>query len=382
MKRIYLDNAATTPIHPEVLAEMVRCMEENYGNPSSIHAEGRKVRALVEQARKTVAHHINASIGEIFFTSGGTESNNTALKCAVRDHGVKRIISSKLEHHCVLHTLESLAQYNEVEIVYLDNDSYGRIDTGHLRACLESSEKKTLVSIMHANNEIGTINDLEQISSLCIAFGALLHSDTVQTVGHFPIDVQRIPVHFLSGAAHKFHGPKGAGFLYVNSSAMIRPLIDGGAQERNVRGGTENVYGIVGLAKALDLAYASLEDHRTYLTGLRAYLKERLEDIFEDVCFNGCQENGLYTVLNVSFPPTPKSDMMLMLLDIKGISASGGSACSSGSEKGSHVIASIGAPKERKAIRFSFSYMNTPEELDQVIEALKEIVPARRQVAV
>ncbi len=380
MERIYLDNAATTPIHPEVLAEMMRCMEENYGNPSSIHAEGRKVRALVEQARKTVAQHINASIGEIFFTSGGTESNNTALKCAVRDHGVRRIISSRLEHHCVLHTLESLAQYNDVEVVYLDNDNYGRIDIEHLRACLENTGKKTLVSVMHANNEIGTINDLEQISSICMEFGVLLHSDTVQTVGHFPIDVQRTPIHFLSGAAHKFHGPKGAGFLYVNSSAMIRPFIDGGAQERNVRGGTENVYGIVGLAKALDLACASLDDHRAYLTGLRTYLKEQLEDIFEDVCFNGCQENGLYTVLNVSFPPTPKSEMMLMLLDIKGISASGGSACSSGSEKGSHVIASIGSPKERKAVRFSFSYMNTRNELDRVIEALKEIVPVRQQV--
>jgi len=372
--RVYFDNAATTPISEEVIAAMLPILREQYGNPSSIHAEGRSVRSAIEAARKRVAQAIGASTAEIFFTSGGTESNNMAIKCAVRDLGVTRIISSPTEHHCGLHTMEAVEKSSGVELVWLPVDVLGHIDYQALEASLIAGNgQKTLVSLMHANNEIGTMLDLDRVAALCQQHGALLHSDTVQTVGHFPIHVQHTPVHFLAGAAHKFHGPKGVGFIYIRSDAPIKPYIDGGSQERNMRGGTENVYGIVGLSHALELAVTQMEARAAHITDLRNYMKLRLLETFEDIRFNGDYEgNCLYTVLSVSFPPSPKNDLLLLNLDIAGVSCSGGSACSSGAEKGSHVLEAIGADPNRKSIRFSFSHYNTRAEVDWTIEKLSE----------
>ena len=376
MQRVYFDNAATTPISEEVINAMLPVLRGQYGNPSSIHADGRSVRVAVESARKTVANAIGASIGEIFFTSGGTESNNMAIKCAVRDLGVQRIISSPIEHHCGTHAIETVHQVNGVEVVWLAVDSLGRINMETLeQALVGSGEKKTLVSLMHANNEIGTMIDLDRVSALCKQYGAYLHSDTVQTVGHFPISVNQTRVNFISGAAHKFHGPKGVGFIYINAETPIKPFIDGGSQERNMRGGTENVYGIVGLAKALELAYAELDERMAHIQSVRTYMKSQLTAHFPDIEFNGDVDGHcLYTVLSTSFPPGPKNELLLLSLDIAGISASGGSACSSGSEKGSHVLEAIGAAPDRKSIRFSFSHYNTNQEVDFVIQKLKNII--------
>ncbi|MBN8680976.1 MAG: cysteine desulfurase [Chitinophagales bacterium] len=384
MQRVYFDNAATTPISEEVINAMLPVLRGQFGNPSSIHAEGRSVRAAVESARKTVAQCIGAGTGEIFFTSGGTESNNMAIKCAVRDLGVQRIISSPTEHHCGTHAIETVEKVNGVEVVWLPVDALGRPDYQALETALQNSNgKKTLVSLMHANNEIGTMIDLKLVSELCKQYGALLHSDTVQTVGHFPINVQETPVNFLSGAAHKFHGPKGVGFIYISPETPIKPFIDGGAQERNMRGGTENVYGIVGLAKALELATTEMDTRVAHISEIRNYLQNRLLETFDNIHFNG-DYNGqsLYTVLNVSFPPNPKNELLLLSMDIAGISCSGGSACSSGSEKGSHVLEAIHADPARKSIRFSFSHYNTREEVDFVIEKLKAILPVKEMVGV
>ncbi len=378
MKRIYFDNAATTSICPEVLESMMPYLTGNHGNPSSIHADGRRSRIAIEQARKSIANQLNASIGEIFFTSGGTESNNMALKCAVRDLGVKRIISSPIEHHCVSHTLESLVETHGVQLDIVNVCEKGCIDYEQLEKWLQDSKERTLVSIMHANNEIGTLLDLERVSQMCQENGAFLHSDTVQTIGHFDLDVSKTKIDFLSAGAHKFHGPKGIGFIYINGDNTLKPYIDGGSQERNMRGGTENIYGIIGMAKALELAYAHLEERRNHITEIRSYMKKRLEETFEGLCFNGCQDNPLYTVLSVAFPPHPKGDMLLMLLDMAGISCSGGSACSSGAEQGSHVIAAINPKPDYKTVRFSFSHENTKEEVDTVMEKLVGILePAR-----
>ncbi|MEN0046448.1 MAG: cysteine desulfurase family protein [Bacteroidota bacterium] len=379
--RVYLDNAATTPISPAVIDTMTEMMREQYGNPSSIHADGRKVRAAIEKARKTVANCIGASIGEIFFTSGGTEANNMALKCSVRDLRVRRIITSPTEHHCVLHAAERLEQTNEIQVDYVNVKHCGTIDYEHLEVLLQASSEKTLVSLMHANNEIGILSDMQKISALCEQYGALYHSDTVQTIGHFPMDVNETKISFLSGAAHKFHGPKGVGFIYINGDNIIEPFIDGGAQERNMRGGTENVYGIVGLAKALEMATEEMEERVAHITEIRNYLAEQLKANFEDLHFNtDLTKPTLYTVLSVAFPPSPKSDLLLLSLDIAGISASGGSACSSGAEKGSHVISAISGDAARKTIRFSFSHYNTKEEIDFVIEKLKTMIPSTAEV--
>ena len=381
MQRVYFDNAATTPISEEVINAMLPILRGQYGNPSSIHAEGRSVRAAVESARKAVAQSIGAGTGEIFFTSGGTESNNMAIKCAVRDLAVQRIISSPTEHHCGTHAIDTMEK-SGVEVVWLPVNAVGRPDYQALEMALANSGgKKTLVSLMHANNEIGTMIDLGKVSGLCRQYGALFHSDTVQTIGHFPVNVQETPINFLSGAAHKFHGPKGVGFIYISPESPIKPFIDGGAQERNMRGGTENVYGIVGLAKALELANAELNARVAHISDIRQYLKERLLEEFEDIRFNGdCDGDSLYTVLNVAFPPNPKNEMLLLSLDIAGISCSGGSACSSGSEKGSHVLEAISADPARKSIRFSFSHYNTRKEADFVVEKLKTILPVRETV--
>lgn len=382
--RVYFDNAATTPISEEVIQAMIPVLREHYGNPSSIHAEGRTVRALLESARKTVAQCIGAGTGEIFFTSGGTESNNMALKTAVRDLGVRRIISSPTEHHCGLHTIEALERHHNIEIVWLPVDSKGAVDLGALEQALQQGKDlPTLVSLMHANNEIGTMLDLERVATMCRQYGALFHTDTVQTIGHFPVNVQQIPVHFLSGAAHKFHGPKGVGFIYINSEISVKPFIDGGAQERNMRGGTENVYGIVGLAKALDMACKEMDVRNAHIQDVRRYMKLQLLEHFEDIEFNGDPDgNSLNTVLSVSFPPSPKNELLLFSLDIAGISASGGSACSSGTEKGSHVLEAIGADPDRKSIRFSFSHYNTRAEVDFAIAQLKSVLPHKITEAV
>lgn len=381
--RIYLDNAATTALREEVIEAMTKVMREQYGNPSSIHADGRAMRAIIEEARKKVAKLIGASIGEIFFTSGGTESNNMAIKCAVRDLGVQRIISSPMEHHCVLHSLEAV-EHQGVVIEMLRVDDRGRLDYDHLEELLQNDlGTKTLVSLMHANNEIGTLNDMQRISRLCENYGALYHSDTVQTMGHFDLNVSNTKIHFLSGGAHKFHGPKGAGFIYINNEAQLKPFIDGGGQERNMRGGTENVYGIAGLAKAFELACANMAEYHGRIEELRSYFIEKLLEDFEDIQFNGDFDGDyLYTVLSVSFPYSPKSELLLLQLDIAGVSASGGSACSSGAEAGSHVLTAIGADPDRKTIRFSFSHYNTKDEIDSVIEKLKTVVEVRKMEAV
>lgn len=377
--RIYLDHAATTILDREVAEAMTTAMRELHGNPSSIHQEGRKVRAAIEEARRSIAKMLNASTAEIFFTSGGTESNNMVLKCAVRDLGVRRIISSPIEHHCVGHTLEALQHSGEVRVDWLDVDSEGIVDYATLEKYLQQEAGPVLVSLMHANNEIGTMLDIDRVGSLCQQYGAYFHSDTVQTVGKFNFDLQQLPVHFISGAAHKFHGPKGIGFVYIRRDVQIKPFIDGGAQERNMRGGTENIYGIVGMAKALERAYENREYRKKYITDLRAYFKMLLIQHIDGVQFNGVQEGTfLYTVLNVSFPASDKSELLLLHLDIAGISASGGSACSSGAEKGSHVLEAIGADPRRKSIRFSLSFQNTREEIETAVQKLRQIlgVPA------
>jgi cysteine desulfurase len=376
MQRIYFDNAATTPIAPEVVDIMMDALRKLYGNPSSIHADGRNARAAVEEARKTVAKCLNASIGEIFFTSGGTESNNMILKNAVRDLGVQRIVTTAIEHHCVLHTAEYLQKTQNIELVLVKIDEKGVVDLDHLGEILRGSDVKTIVSLMHANNEIGTMIDLEKVGDLCAENGAYFHSDTVQTLGYFPIDLNKLKIHFLTGSAHKFHGPKGAGFLYINGDLTLKPFIDGGSQERNMRGGTENIAGIVGMAKALELAHDDMEDRHDEILGIRNYLKNSLLAEFQDIQFVGNTEGpSHYKILNVSFPHSLKSELMLFNLDIAGISASGGSACSSGAEGGSHVLDALDIDPARKCIRFSFSHYNTLQEVDFLMEKLRKITP-------
>lgn len=380
--RVYFDNAATTPIAPEVIEAVSQAMRTLYGNPSSIHADGRTVRTAIEDARKTVAKYIQSSIGEIFFTSGGTESNNMVLKNAVRDLGVRRIITSSIEHHCVLHTLKNLSKTTDIQIDFVEIDENGRVNLENLDALLthknQLSDSKTLVSLMHSNNEIGTMIDLDAVSKICESHNAFFHSDTVQTMGYFPVDVQKTKIHFLTGSAHKFHGPKGVGFVYINGDVKLNPFIDGGSQERNMRGGTENTPGIIGLALALKMAYEDMYDRQDEIIGIRNYLKNRLLDTFEDIKFIGDTEGAYhYKVLNVSFPPSIKSELLLFNLDIAGISASGGSACSSGAEGGSHVLDALDIDPSRKCIRFSFSHYNTLEEADYVIEKLKNLTPLK-----
>jgi len=372
--RVYFDNAATTPIDPEVLKEMYRVMENYYGNPSSIHSHGREVRALIEKSRRTIAGLLHASPSEIFFTSGGTEADNTAIRCGIEDHGIRHAISSPIEHHAVIHTLEAMEKAGTIKLSYVEVDSKGNVDHDHLEHLLKTNGR-SFVSLMHANNELGTLNDLHRIGDLCEQYDALFHSDTVQTVGHYAHDLRSLKLHFMVCAAHKLHGPKGIGFLYVNHKIKIKPFIYGGSQERNMRGGTENVYGIVGQAKALELAYAKMDEHREHIQALKAYMIQQLKANIPGVEFNGetDPEKSLYTVLNVSFPCTDLADMMLFNLDIAGISASGGSACSSGTDIGSHVLNAIGSQASRPSVRFSFSKFNTREEIDHTVAKLREL---------
>ncbi|KAA9347777.1 cysteine desulfurase family protein [Larkinella humicola] len=387
--RAYFDNAATTRLDPEVLEAMLPLMTEEFGNPSSIHSHGRKVRTAIERARKTVATLLNTSPAEIFFTSGGTEADNTAIRSSIETYGLTHAITSPLEHHAVLHTLEHLHKQGAVTLNLVEVDEEGRINLAHLEELLRANPG-TLVSLMHGNNEIGNLLDLETVGRLCQEYKAVFHSDTVQTMGHYRHDLQQLPVDFIVGAAHKFHGPKGVGFLYVNAHTKsgrgpIHPFIHGGSQERNMRGGTENVYGIVGLAKALEIAYAKMESHRQYIESLKSRMIGQLCERLDGVSFNGLSANlseSLYTVLNVGLPSSEMSDMLLFNLDIAGISASGGSACTSGSNLGSHVLSALPHnDAERGAIRFSFSKYNTVEEVDYAVDTLVELFK-REQAAV
>lgn len=370
--KIYLDNAATTRIHPEVIQAMLPVFENQFGNPSSIHSFGRETRSLIEASRKTVAKLLNVTPAEIFFTSGGTEADNMAIRCSIYDLKIKHAISTEIEHHAVTHTLEELRDNGIISLSYVNIDSQGHVDLVHLEKLL-AEHPGSFVSLMHANNETGTITPIEKAGELCRKYNAVFHSDTVQTMAHFKYDLATLPVDFITGAAHKFHGPKGVGFLYINKRIKIHPLITGGAQERNMRGGTENVYGIVGLAKAMEIAYRDLEHDQQHISGLKNYMIKKLREEIPGVEFNGdITEGNLYTVLNVSFPPSDMSEMLLFNLDIAGIAVSGGSACSSGSNVGSHVLRGMKANPERPAVRFSFCRFNEQSEIDYCITKLKE----------
>lgn len=373
--KVYLDNAATTPIAEEVVEAMCSTLKSTYGNPSSIHAHGREARAIIEKSRKTIARLLNTSPSEIFFTSGGTEADNFAICSSINTLNLQHAITTKLEHHAVLHTLEHYAKVGKIKLSYAETDEKGNLNFDHLEELLQTNPR-SLVSLMQANNEIGNIYDLHQISEICQKHKAIFHSDTVQTMGHFPHDLQQLKIDFIVGAAHKFHGPKGVGFIYINAENKIQPFIHGGSQERNMRAGTENLYGIVGVAKALELAYEHMEADQKHITALKSYLIEKLQANFQDIIFNGESANlekSLYTVLNVGFPPSSSNDMLLFNLDIEQISASGGSACTSGSDIGSHVLHAIGSPKDRSSVRFSFGRYNTMAEIDYLIAKLVDI---------
>lgn len=372
---IYFDNAATTQLDPEVIEAMIPVMTGQYGNPSSIHAYGRAARSVIEKARKSIALTLNAAPAEIFFTSGGTEADNTAIRSSIETFGLKHAITSKIEHHAVLHTLEHLAKTGVIELSFVNLNERGEVDLQHLKELLESNPR-SLVSLMHGNNEVGNLLDLQAVGDLCEAYQAIFHCDTVQTMGHYRHDLQAIKPHFIVGAAHKFHGPKGVGFLYIRSGTKINSFVHGGAQERNMRGGTENVYGIVGLAKALEIAYRDMDEHRNHIEGLKQRMIAQLTEKIEGIEFNGNSgqiENSLYTVLSVSLPTSDISDMLLFNLDIAGIAVSGGSACSSGTDVGSHVLTELGVDPARANVRFSFGKYNTIEEVDYAVNALVDI---------
>ena len=375
MDRIYFDNAATTPLDSRVLDAMMPYLTEKFGNPSSIYSYGREGRLAIETARKSVAKILNAHPAEIFFTSGGTESSNTAINSAVQDLECRHIITSAIEHHATLHTVEHLNKKCSVKLSHVKLLSDGHVDLDDLDKLLSSSPEKSLVTLMHANNEIGNMLDIHAAGEICKRHGAIFHSDTVQTVGHFPFDLRNTPVHFITAAGHKFHGPKGVGLLYINENVKINPFIHGGSQERNMRAGTENLYGIVGFAKALELATADYVKDREYIFGLKKYMMESLKRSIPGVSFNGDPlGRSLYTVLSVSFRKTEKSEMMLFNLDIHHICASGGSACTSGADQGSHVIRAINNDPNQVTVRFSFSKHNTTGEIDTAVRILQEIV--------
>jgi len=374
-KRVFLDNASTTPIAPEIIDMMSEMMKSHFANPSSVHSYGRESKIVVEGARKKIAELLNTSPGSIFFTSGGTEADNMAIKCAIHDHKITHAITSRLSHHAVLFPLEDLEKEGLIKLSYVDIDKSGVISMSHLKELL-SSNPRTFVSIMHANNEIGTIQDIKVIGDICKEHNAIFHSDTVQTMAHFPFDMQKLNVDFMAASAHKFHGPKGVGFVYISENIQIKPLLRGGGQERNMRAGTENIYGIAALAMAMEMAYENLEEETDYIKGLKIYMMEKLQTELEDVQFYGkCtdMDNSLYTVLSCHFPETDIAEMLLFNLDILGVACSGGSACASGGSKGSHVLTEIVPESKRPGIRFSFSKYNTKEDIDFTIDKLKEL---------
>lgn len=377
MKTIYLDNAATTPILPEVIDAISNAMANVYGNPSSIHHVGRKAKSLVETSRKNIAKHFNASAQEIIFTAGGSEADNLILRNAVTNLGITVIISSKIEHHAVLHTLESLHNEFNISVKYVDLNERGTVNYEHLEQLLQESEEKKLVSLMHVNNEIGNILNLKKVSELCIANNALFHSDAVQGVGHFDMDLKQIPIDFFVASAHKFHGPKGVGFAYIKKGFGIRPILHGGEQERGARAGTENVHSILGMEKALEIACLNMLEESAYIQNLKNYFINELKQNFKGIEFNGLSASDTdssYTILNVRFPKDYA--MLLFNLDLKGIAVSGGSACQSGSNQGSHVLHAILPEKEaaKTSVRFSFSKFNTIEELNNVIQTLLKLI--------
>ncbi|WKK67416.1 cysteine desulfurase family protein [Lutimonas zeaxanthinifaciens] len=373
MQKIYFDNAATTPLDPNVIRAMAEHMTDNFGNPSSSHGFGRKAKAELETARKKIASYFNCSASEVVFTAGGSEADNMVLYNAVKELGVKRIISSPLEHHAVLHTIEALGKEFDIEIIYLSVNPQGEIDHGELENLLNSGDTKTLVSLMLVNNELGNILDASRVSEICKKTNTLFHSDTVQGIGHVPIDLKGIPIDFIAASAHKFHGPKGVGFAIINKEYKFEPMLHGGEQEMGLRAGTENTHSIVGLSKALSLALDHFEEDRLYISDLKQYFIEALRNNIPGIEFNGLSENpdrSAFHILNVRFPR--EIPMLLFNLDLKGIAASGGSACQSGSSKGSHVLGAILSEEDAKltSVRFSFSKFNTRKEVDQVIEAL------------
>ncbi|NNL08016.1 MAG: cysteine desulfurase [Croceitalea sp.] len=378
MQKVYLDNAATTQVREEVISKMQEALTSFYGNPSSTHSFGRSAKTSIESARKTIAQQLNAHPSEIIFTSGGTEADNMILRCAVRDLGVQTIITSKIEHHAVLHTAENLEQEYGVNLCFVQLDVEGNPDVGHLRELLSQDETKKLVSLMHVNNEIGNLIDVDQIAALCKEFDALFHSDTVQSVGHFGWNLEKTPIDFLTAAAHKFHGPKGIGFAYARKNSGLKPLIVGGSQERGFRAGTEAFHNIVGLEEAFKAAYENLEEEKAYVSDLKAYFVKRIKEELPGVAFNGLSgsmEKSTYTLTNVRLPfDAQKSLMLLFHLDLKGIACSKGSACQSGSNQGSHVLTEILDAEELKkpSLRFSFSKFNTKKEIDYTIGVLKE----------
>lgn len=369
--RIYLDNAATTPVAPEALEAMLPYFSGKFGNPSSIHRYGRETKAAIEKARKSIAQMLNAASAEIIFTSGGTETANMVIHGSVHHLGITRMITSRIEHHCVLHTAESL--FRRLKVDHASLDEKGGIDYGHLEKLLGTGEK-TLVCLMHANNETGNITDIERVGELCKKYNAFFFSDTVQTITQLPVDLQKVNVHFISGSAHKFHGPKGVGFAYMRGDALLKPLLHGGSQERNMRAGTENLTGIIGMEKAMNMGISRLEENRSHLKILKHHLWKRIKERIPGVAVNGDLDNSLLKMLNISFPPGTHGDYLIQNLDIHGIAASAGSACASGSVSGSHVLEAMKVPSERSSIRFSFSRYNTIEELDEVIMKLNEML--------
>lgn len=374
--RIYLDNAATTPLDPEVFEAMKPFMLEDYGNPSSTHAHGRKVRAAVESARKKIAELIQCTPGEIIFTSGGTEANNAILTGAIRTYSIRHVITSAIEHHAVLHTLEELQKAGIVEVHLVRLDEQGHVDLANLERLLQQ-HPGSVVSLMQANNEIGNLLDMNLVAEVCAAHQAFFHSDTVQAIGHYRHDMRALNISAMTCGAHKFHGPKGVGFMYIRKDKKIHPFIHGGPQERSMRGGTENVYGIIGLAKAVEIAYRDMDEHTAYITNLKDYMIKQLQEAIPGISFHGDSANlnrSLYTVLNASLPENDGNDMLLFNLDLQGISASGGSACSSGATTGSHVLEAIYPGSKRTAIRFSFSKFNTRVEIDTAVKKLTELV--------
>jgi len=383
MKHVYFDSAATTQIRDEVIDKMTSVMKNNYGNASSTHGFGRSSKALIEKTRKTIAKLLNVSASEIIFTSGGTEADNLVLQCSVRDLDVKRIITSRIEHHAVLHTIEQLEKECGINVDYVNLDNEGHVDYNHLETLLKASSEKTLLSLMHVNNEIGNILDIKRVGNLCKEYTTLFHSDTVQSVGHFEMDLQEIHIDFMAVAAHKFHGPKGVGFAFIRKNSRLKPLIFGGDQERGFRAGTESNHNIVGLEESIKLAYENLDKERSYITELKSYFIKRLQREFPEVAFNGSSANlekSTYTLINARLPIPPEKAMILLFqLDLKGIACSKGSACQSGSNKGSHVLMQILNDDELKkpSLRFSFSHYNTKEEIDYVVEVLKEFVEAK-----
>ncbi len=373
--KIYLDNAATTPLDPEVFEAMKPFMLEDFGNPSSVHSHGRKVRAAIESSRKKIAELLNCTPGEIIFTSGGTEADNALIISGINTYSIKHAISTPIEHHAVTHTLETMEKHGAIQLHPVNLNAKGHVDLSHLEELLKQYPN-ALVSLMHANNEIGNLLDIKRVGELTEKYNAFFHSDTVQTMGHYRHNMKELHVCGMTAGAHKFHGPKGTGFMYIRKGRKIEQFIHGGAQERNMRGGTENTYGIIGLAKALEIAYRDMDEHKNYILGLKSRMIEKLKQEIPGIDFHGDSANldrSLYTVLNVSLPESEENDMLLFNLDLQGISASGGSACSSGASTGSHVLGALYPASKRGAVRFSFSKYNKPGEIDFVVSRLAEM---------